>query len=98
MKLGLNCSGIRVLNGNSTPTTQGKLCTVWGKGYMGTIICGWDLLTIEIPLPNLLPRYGDNMLRVYGREANMPHNILLLYGTKTSPCLSVPQTYCTTRP
>ena len=91
IEVGHNCSGINVLNCNSIPIAQGKLSVVWRESNVGTIICGWDLVTSNIPLPDLATRDGDEVVRVCGREADMLHSILLLYGTIALSCLNIPQ-------
>ena len=94
MEFSHNCFGIRVLNCDKILITQGKLGAVWRESNLGTIVCGGDLVTIDIPLPDFFVRYGYDVLRVYGREANMEYSILLPYGMKVFPCLSIPQTNC----
>ena len=91
MEFSYNFSRIRVLNHDNPPIAQSKLRVVWGESNVGTIICRWDLVTIDIPLPDFVIRYRDDVLGIYGREDNMRYPIHLLYGTKTFPCLDVPQ-------
>ena len=90
MEFSHNCFGIRVLNCDNIPIAQSKLGMVWGESNVGTIVGRGDLVTISIPLPDFTTRYGDDMLRICGGEANMGYSILLLYGTKAFPCLNVP--------
>ena len=51
-----------------------------------------DLVTIGIPLPDLVTRYGYEMLRVYGREPDMIHTSLLFDDVMALSCLDIPQT------
>ena len=94
MEFGHNYSGVRVLNYNIISITQCRLSMVWRESNVETIICRRNLVAISIPLPNFATRCGDEVGRVYGREANVAHNILLLYSVMASPCLNVPQTNC----
>ena len=97
MEFSHNFSRIRVSNCDNLSIAQSKLGVVWGEGNVDSIICRQDLATIDIPLPDFVVRYRDDVLRIHGREDNMKHLIHLLYGIKAFPCLDIPQTDCVTR-
>ena len=61
---------------------------IWGKNDVGTIIGGWDLVTIDIPLPDFATRNGEDVLRIEGRETNsVPTPVAEWYkGTPLSVC------------
>ena len=94
MEFSHSCSGIRFLNCDNFLITQSKLSLVWEESNMGTIICRGDLVTIDIPLPDLITAYGQEVLWIHGPETNILHCMLLLYDTMTFPCLNVPQMKC----
>ena len=49
-------------------------------------------MTIDIPLPDFLVRYGHEALGVCGRDNNVVDPCLLLYDLETLLCLNTPQT------
>jgi len=91
---GHNCPGIRVLDHGNHLIVQNKLSVVWGESNVRAIVCRGNLMAIDIPLPDSVFRNRDNVLRVYGREANRIYMALLLYNTKALLCLNVPQASC----
>ena len=94
MEFSHNCSGVRVLDCNIISIAQCILSVVWRENCVGTIICGRDLIAINIPLSDFVTRYRDEVGRVYGRKANMVHRILLPYSVMAFPCLNAPQMNC----
>ena len=60
------------------------------------IMWRFDLVTTSVPLTDLTSTCEHEVLvlGVCGREANMGHSILLLYGLVALPCLDIPQTDC----
>ena len=50
-----DCPGVRVLNCDDISIAQSKLGIVWRESNVGTTVCGWDLMTIAIPLPDFIP-------------------------------------------
>ena len=59
---------------------------------MKTIIGGFDLVTIGVPLLDSVTRDGYEVLRVHWREDNLAHSIWLLNGLVALPSLDIPQT------
>ena len=57
---------------------------------MRAIICIPYLVTINVPLLDFVPTYGQEVLWVCGKEANMPYHAFLVYDTRALPCLNVP--------
>ena len=46
---------------------------IWRENNVEAIIGRWDLVTVNIPLPNFATRNGEDVLRVEGREPNIMH-------------------------
>ena len=51
---------------------------------------GVDLVTINVPPPELVIIYGYKVLRVCGEETDMLHRSLLPYDTLAFLCLDIP--------
>ena len=81
---------ISVLDCDNISSTQNEAGTIQGEYSMRTLICRFNLMTIDIPLLDNTTRHRYEMLGVCRREANRVHSFLLSYDTMALPCLNIP--------